>query len=522
MTNTLYEALHNPARLQALDETGLLDTLPEESFDRFTRLATKLLPTPVALISLVTPERQFFKSAVGLGEPWASLRETPLSHSFCQYVVERGTPLVISDARKYPLVRDNLAITDLNVIAYVGVPLVSAAGHVLGAFCAISNQPRVWTAEELGTLEDLAAALIAEIQLREALGHLQHQVRRTEALYEVARAITALDNLATALQQVVDSAAAALQADRVTILILDQSAQQITHRAAGGPGASQVVAISYEETVQGLTGWVLRTAQPVLSAQTEPDARESLLVQQRRAATACGAIMVVPLRHRAQVLGTITAINRPKQPVFGSTDLALLTAVANQAGAAIANVQLFAQVQHLAITDSLTSLYNRRGFFLLGEREIERARRLEAPVAVVMLDIDHFKRINDTFGHAAGDQVLQSVAAQCQGIVRQADLLGRLGGEEFAVLLPTTTLATAAEVAERMRALVAERPVVIEEATIPVTISLGVAEARGREADLATLLAQADAALYRAKTEGRNRVLRHITSSALDQGEAQV
>lgn len=159
-------ALDQPARLAALHDTALLDSLPEESFDRLARLASRLLNAPVALVSLVEQERQFFKSCVGLPEPWASRRQTPLSHSFCQHVVNAGEPLIIEDAREHPRVRDNLAIRDLDVIAYAGIPLITSAGHTLGSLCAIDSEPRRWTEDEIATLRDLAASVVTEIEMR--------------------------------------------------------------------------------------------------------------------------------------------------------------------------------------------------------------------------------------------------------------------------------------------------------------------------------------------------------------------
>jgi two-component system, sensor histidine kinase len=155
-----------PDRLVELDATALLDSPVEEVFDRFTRLASSILKAPVSLTSLVDRDRQFFKSSIGLSEPWASLRETPLSHSFCQHVVETSEPLVAIDARTHPLLRDNLAVIDLGVVAYLGIPITTANGHTLGAFCAIDTQPREWTQPEMETLEDLTALLIGQIEFR--------------------------------------------------------------------------------------------------------------------------------------------------------------------------------------------------------------------------------------------------------------------------------------------------------------------------------------------------------------------
>lgn len=165
--------LGDSQRLDALLATGLLDTPPEEEFDRFTRFAARIVGAPVALVSLVDGERQFFKSALGLGEPWATKRETPLSHSFCKHVVADASPLVIGDAREHPELRDNLAIRDLGVIAYLGMPLVTMEGRALGSFCAIDTTPRQWTPEDISAMRELAEMVMERIELRLAAKRLQ-------------------------------------------------------------------------------------------------------------------------------------------------------------------------------------------------------------------------------------------------------------------------------------------------------------------------------------------------------------
>jgi len=156
------DVIGDPGRLAALAESGLLDSPSDAGFDRFTRLVAEVLHVPVALFTIVTPERQVLKSTVGVGE----LRETPLSHSFCRHVVDTGAPLEVVDARSHPRVHDNPAIQDFGIIAYLGMPLVTRDGLRLGALCAIDHTPRQWTGRDHGVLEDLAAAMMAEIELR--------------------------------------------------------------------------------------------------------------------------------------------------------------------------------------------------------------------------------------------------------------------------------------------------------------------------------------------------------------------
>ncbi|WP_127109029.1 sensor histidine kinase [Pararhodobacter zhoushanensis] len=175
------ERLNASSRLTALARSELMDSMPEAVFDRAARLGSRILGVPVVLFSLVDDNRQYFKAATGLSE---GLNQTPLSHSFCQYVVTAEAPLAVPDAREHPLLRDNGAVHDLDVIAYLGVPVRGNDGAVLGSFCAIDGKPHDWTAEQLSDLRDLAAGVETELALRQALAdgqllveELHHRVK---------------------------------------------------------------------------------------------------------------------------------------------------------------------------------------------------------------------------------------------------------------------------------------------------------------------------------------------------------
>ncbi|GIE82480.1 hypothetical protein Aph02nite_84300 [Actinoplanes philippinensis] len=172
-------------RLAAVASTGLLTLPPAPGLDRLTRLASRLLGVPTTLVSLVTDERQVFASQLGLPQPWADAGQTPLSHSFCQYVVDDDAPLVVTDARDDERLRDNRAIDEIGVIAYAGMP-IRLDGQTLGAFCAIDGQPRKWTAAELETLEDLAAAVDSEIALIKAADDAQQAAATMRAVLEAS------------------------------------------------------------------------------------------------------------------------------------------------------------------------------------------------------------------------------------------------------------------------------------------------------------------------------------------------
>jgi diguanylate cyclase (GGDEF)-like protein len=169
-------------------------------------------------------------------------------------------------------------------------------------------------------------------------------------------------------------------------------------------------------------------------------------------------------------------------------------------------LQLEAELRRLATTDTLTATHNRAHLLALGNRELRRAQDLGQDLAVVMLDVDHFKAINDRYGHAGGDAALRHLTERLRHSLRQIDLLGRFGGEEFAVILPMIQHTAALVIAERLRATVAASPARHDTGDIQFTISLGVAMARASDSDLDCVLARADAALYAAKRDGRNRV----------------
>lgn len=165
------------------------------------------------------------------------------------------------------------------------------------------------------------------------------------------------------------------------------------------------------------------------------------------------------------------------------------------------------ELERLATTDPLTGVYNRRYFMDYATKEFLRSHRYSHTFSVIQMDIDHFKRINDTHGHAVGDEVLKAFTANCLEVLRESDVLGRMGGEEFSIILPETDLAGALIVAERFRQTIAELKVFVDDQIIHFTVSIGVTNLRQDDAGLEALLRRADEALYLAKNGGRNKVV---------------
>jgi diguanylate cyclase (GGDEF)-like protein len=237
------EAISDVARLAAIQDLEILDTEREPVFDRLTRLVADLLGVPISLVSLVDRDREFFASSSGLRAPWAGARQVPLSHSFGRHAVANKRRLVIEDARQNPLVADNLAIRDLSVIAYAGVPLVLEDGHAVGALCAIDRQPRVWNELDLRILEDLAATVQTVFDLRRSLTQQRLQDPATGL---PSRALTvAYSQRLTAAGNGQDVLAIALGIDEYAAFreahgrqrtdhVLNLVGQRIAHQLSGG------------------------------------------------------------------------------------------------------------------------------------------------------------------------------------------------------------------------------------------------------------------------------------------------
>jgi diguanylate cyclase (GGDEF)-like protein/PAS domain S-box-containing protein len=211
-----------------------------------------------------------------------------------------------------------------------------------------------------------------------------------------------------------------------------------------------------------------------------------------------GSAMIVPLRDR--YLGRATGTGPAPLRISGEPAYCLVIRDITDKRAASETLR------HATACDFLTGLSNRRALFEAGELELERWRRAPRPLSAILFDVDHFKRVNDNYGHAAGDVVLRHLAATLTATFRQLDVVARMGGEEFAVLLPSTGLAAAAAVAERLRQAVESQTVEVDGGRIQYTVSGGVALMSDGLAGLDALLKRADHALYAAKTAGRNRI----------------
>jgi diguanylate cyclase (GGDEF)-like protein len=254
---------------------------------------------------------------------------------------------------------------------------------------------------------------------------------------------------------------------------------------------------------EGALGRAAETGQPLLIRDYQTwDGRSPTLEKHNWHAT-----IVSPLLSGHDLVGAIALADSRKNRRFTPANIRLLTMFAQQAAIAVQNARLFNDVQQLAMTDPLTGLYNRRHFFELAKREVSRALRMNVPLSLLMLDVDYFKKVNDTFGHGVGDSVLCTIADMCSNRLRAVDLLGRYGGDEFIFVLPETDAEGARVVGNDLLKTIEQASIENDEREVHVTISIGISTLSSSVQNLERLLVLADEALYEAKEAGRNRVM---------------
>ena len=319
-------------------------------------------------------------------------------------------------------------------------------------------------------------------------------------LLEVTTALTSLLDLDELLGETLSRIMPLTEATAGTLILVDRQG-----RAYRKISVRHGVPYQVSEEVLGrvmtggLAGWVYQHATVARVADTLRDPRWLHLphdLYKHRSA------LVVPVKRHDVVLGVIT-LTHVEVAHFDEQLKQLMVAIAGQAAIAIENARLFGEVQRLATTDELTGLYNRRHFFAEAQAALDRELR---PVSAILADVDHFKAVNDNHGHAVGDEVLRTIGARLREGTGEPGLVGRYGGEEFAVLLPGTDLAGARELAHALRRAVSQQPIASEAGPLELTISMGVAECPADGHTLGTLLKRADDRLYEAKGAGRDRV----------------
>ncbi len=444
------------ARLNKLHEFDILDSEPEELFDKITKLVARLLNTPIALISFIDRDRQWVKSGTG-----TDLKQTARENSFCTHTIRDDQIMVVENAVSDHRFSENPLVTGKHSMqAYAGAPLRSNDGYNLGSLSAIDTKPREFSAEEKNILEELSAFIV---------GHMEMRLLASRAIAAEQRLIDAVDSLPDGLV-FYDGEDRLVMCNQRYREIYSESSDLIVPGARfediirGGVERGQ-----YPESVGHEEEWIRERVKihqnPGDPIEQELPGDRWLRIQEGK--TSDGGLIGFRF--------DVTKLKRQER-----------------------------ELTRMAWTDGLTGTLNRRRFMELSKIEFNRSIRHGRSLAVLVLDIDHFKKINDQHGHAAGDQVLVEIADRWRRTLRDHDLLGRLGGEEFGVLLSETHKGGAFRVAERLRSATQEQPVSYGENLIKVTVSIGIGKMDERYESIDEMLMDADNALYNVKRNGRN------------------
>lgn len=401
------------------------------------------------------------------------------------------------------------------IVVIIGLLVATALGYALARLLARPLQRLAEGAREVasgnfdthvdaggqGDVAQLAEAFNEMTQhLRGYVGELERsrdELRR--GLDRLGETLSSTHDLGGMFAVILDTAAITLQAKAGAVYLLSPSGRDLRLEVARGYQAPERASLKVGE---GIAGRSAAGVSVLLPSERDP------VSPSRPVEPAAPTAIAVPLIRGDRTMGVLALYGRSIPEPFEQEDVSTLGSFAAQASVAVENVLLHKEAQRLSITDGLTGVWNRRYLQLTLTKEIERGQRFGRPLSVLMMDIDHFKNVNDAHGHQVGDEVLVELTRRAMSTIRgQIDALARYGGEEFVVVLPETPSDGARVVADKIRAVIRHRPFVEEGNTsVPLTVSIGVASFPEDGATADELIRAADLAMYQAKEAGRDRV----------------
>jgi len=404
-----------------------------------------------------------------------------------------------------------LRVAGQGIKTVVLAPMVSCM-NVLGIMIIFSPVSSTELNEEIFRLLELVCRQISFIienmslytnlrkehdELEKAYGKINEQMRQLSILYDVGTALNFVDDLSRLLSHIVDQAIDITESRRGALMLPDGLRHELVVRVATEREISTrhhiLPNVGAPET--SLSGKAFKTGSPAFGSDRKEMSDDPVCVSEKSG-------LSVPLKLYGDCIGVITTAGKSRGRDYQEDDLKALLMLASQAAVAINKSNLY----EMAITDGLTKLYTRRYLYGRLNDEVLRSHRYSHTLSLLMIDIDKFKNLNDTWGHQAGDAMLVEIAAAIRKIIRVTDIAGRYGGEEFCIILPETPHNGAMIVAQRLRKTVEKSEVTHNSQKIKATMSIGVATYPFHGNSVETLIRSADRALYQAKHEGRNRV----------------
>ena len=391
--------------------------------------------------------------------------------------------------------------------SYMGAPIIGK-GEVLGFINLDAGTPNFFKEKYIPRLQVFANQAAVAIENAQLFSEVAESAEEMTILYEISSKVTERLDLEGVIKTLFTILKKVTLIDLFYVAILNETDDMASfHVYEGDEEQLEYGSLSMVEG-PSLTRYILEKGEIVYIPDAYDDQSE---FPQSNMVKIPGhderSILGVPLTLGNDKLGVL-CLQTEKPNAYDSDQIRLVETIAHQASIAISNAQMFEKIQSMAILDTLTGVYNRRYFFEYAENEISRSQRYENKMSLFMLDIDHFKLVNDRFGHLVGDQTLKMIVDTCLGVLRKSDVMCRFGGEEFLVLLPETNQQDAVFAAQRICQTIAQQslPTNGDLGPVTVTVSIGVTQLKNKTETLQNLIGEADHALYHAKETGRNRV----------------
>lgn len=348
-----------------------------------------------------------------------------------------------------------------------------------------------------------------------SLTYLQKTLHNISILYNIGQAMNFIDDLKRLIQIILAKAIQTIGAEKGSLMLYDAASEELVIKVVYGLPDKEMEEKINEGLIEctrikigeGIAGEAFAYKKAIITNLGSNDPRFF-----QSETSNVNSLLCLPLIVKDEAIGVINISNKKNKNLFNQDDLDFMGALANQAAIAISNAQLY----KLAITDSLTKLFIRRHFEYLLDNEIRRSQRYKHQMTLLMMDIDNFKTINDTYGHQIGDEMLKQIADVILGTLRKIDMPSRYGGEEFAVILPETHKDNAKRIAERLRRKIAN--IIIrtkEKQEVSPTISIGIASYPMDTEDRDEVVGFADKALYFAKNGGKNCVAEYTPEGCI-------
>ncbi len=444
----------------------------------------------------------------------------PIGDGVAGYVHGSGERLVVPNTAECELYQADVG-ADRQPKYLVAIPL-AAEGEKLGVLCLERPLGLPASPHRIDQLERYAAHAATQLCNIRFYERLRRQVDELSVLCEISRELSSSLKHEALLQKIVESAASLLQCGMCSLMLFEDDKQSLRIRyAVPEPDEAMLNARIVPGT--GVAGWVVENEKPLLIEDITKDERFKPRdggSSKRKYTTR--SLLSVPLMIGSEIVGVLNVNNKANNAVFNEHDLANLNMLASQAAVSIENARLYETLQRLAVTDPLTKLFRRNHFEEQLEQELGRCRRYGRPLSLMMLDIDYFKRVNDTYGHPVGDTVLQALAGLLRRYGRKDDVICRFGGEEFVAYLVETDEDGAKLAAERIRSAAEAQAISIGGGReLRITVSVGTASYPAAGDNGGELVRKADLALYAAKHGGRNRVCQYYDGMEMPEGGAK-